>query len=327
MEKIMTKIRERIYNTACKIYLREAICNIGKIVEYDDKIVCYVEQKSIDKYVSNNSSYRFRLNGINQTNDIIKETVENFKLNKPVYYIFENIEFNKSLQIISLGGNIIFRNCVFNNNVGILFGKEIIFENNKYTDSYSVNHYKNCFFSVTGVDKIIFINDNYICRHALEQCEEKVFGMEIAAKEIEFINTGLNAEYPININAIKTAITNSTIDSNEVYIDSKSIEFNNSLILAKNGVLIENTNCDFVGNIQAPIVFYNGIDLAEENREICKIDEEKKNLIISRLLLIEKLRNLSSYCQQLNEHKLQNVKSNFNKQSIGKILKKDNFKV
>ena len=51
----------KIYNKMRQVYLKKFICNMGKIVEKDDKIICYVDQKSIDKYKIENKKryYRF----------------------------------------------------------------------------------------------------------------------------------------------------------------------------------------------------------------------------------------------------------------------------
>ena len=120
----------------------------------------------------------------------------------------------------------------------------------------------------------------------------------------------------------KTTIANSTIKANEVYIDSKSIIFIDSSITAKNGVMIENENCDFVGNIQAPITYYNGVDLSAKNEEPYKVDEDEIKLKEARKLLIQKLRNLSNFCQQAKNNEIQAITENFDNQPVSKLLKR-----
>lgn len=121
IDNIKKKAKLKVYNEARQLYLKKSICNIGKIVEEEDKIICYVDQKSIDRYKGNNPLYKLRLNGMNQVTEGIKETVENFRLNKPVYYIFDGIEFSTGLEITSLWSNVIFRNCTFDKNIGIIW--------------------------------------------------------------------------------------------------------------------------------------------------------------------------------------------------------------
>lgn len=147
--------------------------------------------------------------------------------------------------------------------------------------------------------------------------------MQIDAKEIEFINTKVDAEYPatINIKAERTRIEKSELKANEVYVDSQSIDFTDSSVIAQNGVMIENANCDFVGNVQSPIVFYNGTDLANNTSDTHMVTEEEATLKEARQNLIEKLRNLSNYCQQLNNNRVQCIQDKFNSQTIVKTLK------
>lgn len=91
IDKLKKKSKLKIYNEIRQIYLKKSICNIGKIVEEEDKIICYVDQKYIDRYKGNKPFYKLRLNGMNQVTEGIKETVEKFRLNKPVYYVFDGI--------------------------------------------------------------------------------------------------------------------------------------------------------------------------------------------------------------------------------------------
>ena len=50
VDKIKDTAKKKIYNEVRSTYLKKSICNIGRIVETDDKIICYVEQRALDKY-------------------------------------------------------------------------------------------------------------------------------------------------------------------------------------------------------------------------------------------------------------------------------------
>lgn len=54
IDNIKKKAKLKVYNEARQLYLKKSICNIGKIVEEEDKIICYVDQKSINRYKGNN---------------------------------------------------------------------------------------------------------------------------------------------------------------------------------------------------------------------------------------------------------------------------------
>lgn len=322
MKKIIDRLREKlkgnISKTTRQVYLKKSIGNIGRIMEEDDKIICYVDQKALKKYRDNKSIYKLRLNGVAGK---IKKNVE---LSKPVYYIFENIEFNLVTQIASPWAIIIFRNCTFNKNIEIISGNEITFEDNKYSDHCSAYFYKNCFFTADEVNKLTFIDENFINCYDVNYFGDVIFGMKINSKILEFINTKVRAEYPatIKIRAEKTKTVNSVISANEVYIDSNSIETIDSPIMAKSGVIIENINCDFSGNIESPIIFYNGIDLSCKTEKPRKVDEEVAKLSEARQKFLEKLRGLSIFCQQLSKDKKQTVKKIKDNQQVIKLFKK-----
>lgn len=323
VDKLNKRVRIVLYNRARKVYLKKSICNIGRIVEKDDKIICYVEQKLLDSYKGNYPIYKLMLQGMNQVTDGIKETVENFRLNKPVYYIFDGIEFKRALEFSSRWAHVIFRNCTFNKNIGIIWGEEVLFENNKYSDHCSNYFYGDCFLSVDRAKKITFINEQFINSYELKcYVEPTKFGMKIDSQVVEFINSKIYAEYPatVRIKAKKTRIENSLFNANEVYIDSESIEFTDSSMGAENGVMIENKNCDFIGNIDAPIIFYNGNLLANKNNESVKVDEEEKRLKSLRVLLVEKLQILNNYCKEQNNKKITSIEEQLGRRSVGKIL-------
>ena len=130
IDKIKKKNEERAFNKERQKLLSKIIINIGKIVEEEDKITCYVEQEAIDKskrYEVND----FILKGSFVSDDEIRKKVREINLNKPVYYVFENIEFGLvGLKIRSVFSHLIFKNCVFSNNIIILYADCDTFENN-----------------------------------------------------------------------------------------------------------------------------------------------------------------------------------------------------
>ena len=73
VDKIKDKTKKKLYNEARSAYLRKSICNIGRIVETDDKIICYVEQDALDKYKGNKPIYDLMLRGMNVVTDGIRE--------------------------------------------------------------------------------------------------------------------------------------------------------------------------------------------------------------------------------------------------------------
>lgn len=319
-DKLKKEVRIKVYNIARQAYLKRSICNIGRIVEEDDKIICYVEQKKVNRYKGDKPIYELELNGMNQVTEENKEVVKSFRLNKPIYYIFDGIKFNSAVIITSLWSNVTFRNCIFDKNIGIIWGNEITFQNNKYMDHCPVYFYGKCFLTADSVNRLTFINDNFF--NSCDLYNPTRFGMHIDAKLVEFINTNVETEYPatVNIKAEKTRVENSSFNANEIYVDSESIEFTDSSIYAENGVMIENKNCDFIGDIDAPIIFYNGVDMVNKNNESFKVDEKEKKLKSLRILLIQKLQSLNNYCKEQNNKKITSIEEQLEKRSVGKML-------
>ena len=329
MEKILKlhevldkETKKFIYNKARKMYLKQSICNIGKIVEEEDKIICYVEQKKLDRYKGKHRVHALMLNGMNTVNEESRKIVEGFKLDKPVYYVFENIDFKGAIKFSSRWSNVIFKNCIFEKNIGIIWADSLTFENNMYSDLFSGYYHGDCFFTGNQIKEITFINDNFV--NSCPNHHPAKFGMNISCGTIKFINSKIDAEYPgkIIIKAKKTSIINSDINSSEIYIDSNSIDYSDSLIVANNGVMIENANCDFNGEIKSPVICYNGVDLSKKDDQDQDISIEESNLKTSRIVLIETLRKISNNCKYTNQDRIQKIKNNLEKQNIMKVLKR-----
>lgn len=85
--------------------------------------------------------------------------------------------------------------------------------------------------------------------------------------------------------------------------------------------MIEETNCDFDGKVESPIVFYNGTLLSNKNGEEVKVDVEEAKLRCVREKLIQELRNIRDYCLLANEEEVQKVRYELNSQTVSKVLK------
>ena len=109
-------------------------CSIGTITEEQDRFVCYVEQEKLNKYQNNLDTYKLNLPGI--ANCFLGSIEYKIKhgIIKPIYYIFDGIEFNKPIKLYSPNTNTIFKNCIFHKAMTMLVVNGIVFENNQYCD-------------------------------------------------------------------------------------------------------------------------------------------------------------------------------------------------
>ena len=145
--------------------------------------------------------------------------------------------------------------------------------------------------------------------------------MNIDAGSIEFINTKVDTDYLLNIKCDDISINDSQINVKELYLDTKSMKSNNSLVMASDGVMIDNTeDIDFLQNIiypltyvQAPLKIYNGVELNSENIE--------SDLGQLRCDLIDRLRKIRNYCIQINDNRINQLREELDNKSISKIYK------
>lgn len=202
----------------------------------------------------------------------------------------------------------------------------VIFENNKYYNQFGGSYdKKDCFFDA-DVNKLIFINDNFVNSAEVIRWEESItpkphFGMDVNAESIEFINTKVDTDYLSNIKCDDISISDSQFKVKELYLDTKRIESGNSLIIASSGVMIDNSeDKEFLQNIfyplsyvQVPIKFYNGVEL--------NCEKNQGDLVRLRYDLIDRLRKIRNYCLQINDNKIEQLQKELNNKAISKIYK------
>lgn len=295
---ILNRNAELEYKKARAKYLKQVIPKIGIIEEYEDHITCYVKQELLEKN-SKKVFYELHCDGMNTAYDKSRELVDYFKLNKPIYYIFDGIHFDTVVNIAACFSNIIFRNCTFNTGIRIFFADTITLEDNKYNCWTNFKDYGNAF--LWGKVKNLEIkNENFINQYEFKEYGENNFGINIEVDNLKIDNSTICAKShgQININAKATKIWKTNISAPEIYLDSDSIAFGRSLLTSENGIIIENKNCECdteagFYNVDSPYVVYNGIEIIT-NSEFFK-DEELKE---KRLAFVKVLTRVINKCNQ-----------------------------
>lgn len=89
--------------------------------------------------------------------------------------------------------------------------------------------------------------------------------------------------------------------------------------------MIENKNEDFTGDVEAPIVIYNGVDLSTPNKDVT-VNEDDVKLRKVKSELLQKLRTLLNNCKQINEDKANAIKAQLNSRPVSIVLSKKRFK-
>lgn len=323
--RIKRYISKKIYDKLRQEYLKYYISNIGRIVEEEDKIICYVDQKSLEKYKGNNPIYELKLYGMNQVTDGIKEKVKEFGLDKPVYYIFDGINFNTAVELVSWWSTIVFKNCTFNKGINVLWSNNIVFENNKYIDWANIYFASDIFMNINRVNELTFINEEFKNSYEYTKVYDTNFGMRLNAKRLNITNCifGDATTTRINITSEETRLYNSSLKAKEIHLNLESIKSEKSTFTATDGVEINNANCDFNGMVYSPIIFYNGMVLEDRNNNGQEINSANALLNNTRKEFLAKLCEVYNQCRYINEQKLEQIRTELEKQQVLKLLKKN----
>ncbi|MBQ8892058.1 MAG: hypothetical protein IJ068_04255 [Bacilli bacterium] len=336
------KIVKNIYKIARWEMLKFITGNIGDIIEEDDKFICKVSQKKLDKMYKKDRDLTLNLSGVNPDS----EYYTSYKLDKPIYYVFDNINFLNTLKFFSpFNSNVIFRECNFRKNIDILWASgEVKFERNSFCNQSSYEYDKSLFKSKYDrkteiyemlygrrINKIVF-EGNF--RNLKSGAHPGHYGIDIQANDVKIMDSIVEIKKPgvcfIRANNLK--FDNACIKCNELYIDSKNIYSCDSSIVAKN-VIIDNENKDLINNIYANTIVYNNILLKDDNlldgnhdvvlsEVVVNVDEnlvEKQNL---RMELINRLKSLQKKCEEIKQEELGQKEQELNNKEVSKILRK-----
>jgi len=336
------KIKKIFYEIARKEMLKNITCDLGEIIEEKDKFICKVSQNKLNKMYAKDKFLTLNLSGVNPDS---KEYV-NYKLDKPIYYVFDKIIFTNGLRFYSVfNSNVIFRECDFRKNIYI-FGAsgEVIFDSNLYCNQSSHEYDETLFKSKYDrktetkemlygrrINKIVFNTEWF--KNNKKGAHPGHYGMDIEAKKVEISNSEIEIKSPgvcfIKSNNLK--LDDSCIRCNELFIDSEMIESIDSRIVTQNAC-IDNPNNDLIKNVYANTLIYNNIllkddDLLDNEKQVASsealdIDEELIERKKIKIEILERLKSLKEKCEDIKREELKNKEQELNTKEIAKILRK-----
>ena len=329
MGNIITGIKNKIdmfnYNKEREEVIKRWICNIGEIVEEEDRIICYVKQDLLVNKCRYICDYLL-LDGLFAGDKFYIEQRNRLNLNKPVFYIFDGIHFEWCFRFNSKGNcHIIFRNCMFKNGIDISYANNVTFENNKYYNYYSDSYVGRYVFLVGNkINKITFRNEKYGNRYRSGLSLK--YGIDIDAKVVEIIDSKIDSHTYGNINicASEMVIENSSIYCGKIVLDVDEIKYMVSHIDARESVTIDNKNKNYIENIDSPLVIYNNTLIKPVSGVLGDINEGFE-LNQARLELILKLCELGNLCQRIEDRKIKNVRRVYEQQPIGLVAMNDDI--
>lgn len=239
MKNIKKKIKKKIYKSIRFLIIKDYTRYLGKIEEQDDKIICYVNNKKLRKY----KEYPYY--DIYFMHLLDKEVLNNLKLNKPIYYVIENMIFDRMLKFSSVPNTYIkFKNCTFTDAIKIYNAGNVVFEDNKYFNNRYVYAFNKYFLEGT-VENLEFINEDFVDLE--EKKKTSCFGIDVKTKNLKIINTQINANEENGMIAFEVK-ENLIIEDSEVFapiidIDAKNIEIvQDSRLNAEIGTNIKASN-------------------------------------------------------------------------------------
>ena len=86
----MNKFKKGIYNLAREQVKKQLTRNLGKVIEEDDRLICYVNKHKCEKNIFTNT---FECSGITDNDRRIAKV---YNLVKPIYYVFDGLVFEKN---------------------------------------------------------------------------------------------------------------------------------------------------------------------------------------------------------------------------------------
>jgi len=309
---IKNTIIKNLSNLVRKLIIIDITGNLGKIVEDEDKIICYIKKSRCKKEIYH---YTIACKGISKKN---KALSKKYNINKPICYVIDGLEFKKD-GVYIFGYNdceVIIKNCTFDINLHLyiningkctientminpyqrlsIYAKELIIKDMDINNPFKYVIDNLCIF--LGADKKLEINNSFIGK-IKEKTNISLYG----TKQIEIYNSKISGEVVECKTQKLISGKKSTIEGNKK-VDLKINDF-------------------YQINIISPTINYNGNIINNKNKSIT-LNKIKDKLKLKRFELIELLKEIKSECEITNREKIEEYSTNLNKEAIIKVLKK-----
>jgi len=310
----MNKFKKVLYNITRPSAKRYLTNHLGKVVEDDEKITCYVKRSKIK-----NKDYHYTIacHGIGEKE---KNIAKAYKLNKPICYVIDGIEL-KNYNVFIFGYDdceVIIKNCNFGLGLSISFNGKCTLDNTNITDVSNL--------SISAKELVIRNMDSeqirLICS-STEPCKIKFYSND----RIDVIDSNIGIQKE-NINvSFKTTnelnIVNSNFIGKEVECESSVINVaEKSSLTATEKVNLQTDNFNPINiNINAPTIVLNGEEISNENKTVV-LQKITEPLALKRLELVNLLKKIKTQCENINSEKVLEYQEELNVQPVSKILKK-----
>lgn len=278
--------------------------DMGRVVETENEIICYVTQNSIRLFkLKETSIFLFGCND-NKNIDVAKK----FNINKPVRYVFEGLRFSSAIYGYASDVNVEFINCDF--------------EYCMYIHLEGNCKIKNCIFS--GALKMnIYANNLVLSSSEINSMMYDVFYIaarrQLTLTDMNIKQDGYSKFKKFYLSSEDNIlIENTDVDCVDISIWAKRVTAVNSNLRASGSVTIES---DEVSNlvIDSPVIVYNDTNIYSG-----KININKKVTPLSKKRdeLIQVLKEIETRCEISNKIEIDNFAEEVKNKQISRVLKR-----
>lgn len=306
----MNNIKQKLY-TIIRNQLKRKFTNyLGRVVEEEDKLICYVNKRNCKK---NKFEYIIKCKGIEESN---QELAKLYKLDKPICYIIDDLKTAKH-RIYVFGYDdceVIIRNCQFGFDLNVHVNNKCTIENTHVQAPSS-------YLSI-GATNLIINNMNIHNELSISSPLHIIFG---SAESIEINDSNIGKE---NENTRVSIISNQALTIKNSKISGDAVKFAAKKITAdKNSALIASKKVDLIAedfnqiSITSNNIIFNGKKISNNKKSVI-LEKTTDPLKIKRLELIDILKKVKFECEKVDEKKTTKYQESLNKQPISKTLRK-----
>lgn len=306
----MNNIKQKLY-TIIRNQLKRKFTNyLGRVVEEEDKLICYVNKRNCKK---NKFEYIIKCKGIEESN---QELAKLYKLDKPICYIIDDLKTAKH-RIYVFGYDdceVIIRNCQFGFDLNVHVNNKCTIENTHVQAPSS-------YLSI-GATNLIIKNMNIHNELSISLPLHIIFG---SAESIEINDSNIGKE---NENTRVSIISNQVLTIKNSKVSGDAVKFAAKKINAdRNSTLIASEKVDLIAedfnqiNITCNNIIFNGEKIPEHKKSVI-LEKTTDPLKIKRLELIDILKKVKFECEKVDEKKTTKYQESLNKQPISKTLRK-----
>ena len=303
---IFKKVPYNITRPYVKKYLTN---NLGKVIEDDKKITCYVKKRNLKK---ENRHYTIACFDIGEDKEKLAKA---FKLNKPICYVIDGIDFKKHKTFIFGYNNceVIIKNCNFGLDVDIHINGKCTIDNTNITTFSNLS---------IDADNLIIKNIDNNQIKAISSKSNIVFS---ADNKIDVINSTIGSQKEnINVSFLASNmlnIVNSNIVGKQIKCESSAITIDEkSSLTAIDKVNLQTDDFNFI-NIDAPTIVLNGEQIFNKSKSTV-LKKTTDPLSLKRLELVNIFKQIKVQCESINSKNIFEYQEELDIQPIIKILKK-----